>query len=86
MFSNGYIDQSVHHMYHISLKEDNMTRGHKTVLVKSYFRLDKRKFSFSQRTINDSKQLSHDCVNASSFNMFTNKIDNCLARAGYNLR
>ena len=47
------------------LKEDSMTRGHKAALVKSmtrghkaalvkpYCRLDNRKFSFSQRTIND---------------------------------
>ena len=60
-----------------------MTRGPKAVLVKPYCRLDKRKFSFSQRTINDLNQLSHDCVNASSVNMFKNKIDKHLARAGY---
>ena len=59
------------------------TRGHKAALVKPYFRLDKRKFSFSQRTITDWNNLSHDCVNASSVNMFKNKIDNYLARAGY---
>ena len=45
-----------------------MTRGHKAALVKPYCRLDKRKFS--QRTINDWTNLSHDCVNASSLNMF----------------
>ena len=65
-----------------------MTRGHKAALVKPYSRLDKRKFSFSQRTITDWNNLSHDCVNASSVNassvnMFKNKIDNYLARAGY---
>ena len=42
-----------------------MTRGHKAALVKSYCRLDIRIFSFSQRTINNWNQLSHDCVNAS---------------------
>ena len=31
----------------------------------------------------DKYQLSHDCINASSVNMFNNKIDNYLARAGY---
>ena len=51
------------------LKEDTMTRGHKAVLVSPYCRVDKRKFS-SQRTLNDWNQLSHDCVNASSVNMF----------------
>ena len=52
-----------------------MTRGHKAALVKPYSGLDKRKFSFSQRTINDWNNLSHDCVNASSVNMFKNKIE-----------
>ena len=65
------------------LKEDSMTRGHKAALVKLYCRLHKRKVSFSQRTINDWNHLSHDCVNASSVNMFKNKIDNYLARVGY---
>ena len=39
--------------------------------------------SVSQRTITDWNNLSHDCVNASSVNMFKNKIDNYMARAGY---
>ena len=65
------------------LKEDSVTRGHKAALVKPYCRLNKRKLSFSQRTINDWNNLSHDCVNASSVNMFKNKIDNYLARAGH---
>ena len=57
--------------------------GHKAALIKPYSRLDKRILSFSQRTITDQNNLSHDCVNASSVNMFKNKIDNYLARAGY---
>ena len=60
-----------------------MTSGHKAALVKPYCRLNKRKVSFFQRTINDWNNLSHDCVNASSANMFKNKLDNYLARAGY---
>ena len=60
-----------------------MTRGRKTTLVKPYCRLDERKFSFSKRTINYWNQLSDDYVNANSVNMFKNKIDNYLARAGY---
>ena len=46
-------------------------------------RLDVRKYSFSQRTINVWNQLSTDCVHASSVNMFKNKIDKYLAKAGY---
>ena len=35
-----------------SLKKDNRTRGHEVTLVKDQCRLDIRKYSFSQRTIN----------------------------------
>ena len=45
------------------------------MLVKKQGRLDVRKYSFSQRTINVWSKLSTDCVHASSFNMFKNKID-----------
>ena len=69
--------------FFFKLKEDSMARGHKAPLVKPYCRLDKRKFSFSQRTINNWNQLSDDCVNASSVNMFKNTIYNYLVRAGY---
>ena len=54
------------------LKEDSVTRGHNAALVKPYCRLDNITFSFSQRTITDCNNLSHDCVNASSVNMFKN--------------
>ena len=60
-----------------------MAKGLKAALIKPYCRLNKIKFSFFQRTVNDWNNLSHDCVNASSVNMFKDKIDNYLARAGY---
>ena len=44
-----------------------------------------RKYSFSQRMINEWNKLSTDCVNASSVNMFKNKIDNYFTRASYAL-
>ena len=62
------------------------------MLVKKQSRLDVRKYSFSQRTINVWNILSTDCVQASSVNMFKNKIDTYLVnlrqvslsiRAGY---
>ena len=59
-----------------------MTRAHRAALVKPYSRVDKRKFSFSRRTKTDWNNLSQDWVNASSVNMFKNKIDNYPARAG----
>ena len=52
-------------------------------LVKDQCRLDIRKHSFSQRTINEWNKLSTDCVTASSVNMFKNKVDTYLRRAGY---
>ena len=64
-------------------KESKITRGHNYTLVKKQSRLDVRKFSFSQRTINIWNNLSTDCVHASSVNMFKNKIDKYLVKAGY---
>ena len=46
-------------------------------------RLDFRKYSFSQRTVNELNKLSADCGHSSSVNMFKNRIDNYLVRAGY---
>ena len=37
-----------------------------------------RKYSFSQRVINEWNKLPNDCVNASSVNMFKNRIDRYL--------
>ena len=45
--------------------------------------LDIRKFSFSQRTVNEWNRLSADCVGASSVNIFKNKIDIYLRWAEY---
>ena len=46
------------------------TRGQKAALVKEHCRLDTRKYSFSQRVINEWNKLLNDCVNASSVNVF----------------
>ena len=59
------------------------TRGHGVTLAKKQCRLDIRKISFSQRTVNEWNRLSADCVGASSVNIFKNKIDIYLRRAGY---
>ena len=55
------------------------------MLVKKQSRLDVRKYSFSQRTINVWNNLSTDCVHASSVNMFKNRIDKYLVKAGHTL-
>ena len=67
---NGYED--VDRNMFFKLKEGSRTRGHKVALVKEQCRLDIRNYSFSQRVIN-----------ASSVNMFKNRIDRYLIRAGY---
>ena len=66
-----------------SLKKDNRTRGHEVTLVKDRCRLDMRKYSFSQRTINEWNKLSTDCVTASNVNMFKSKVDTYPRRADY---
>ena len=78
---NGYenIDSNIF----FEIKESKITRGHNYKLVKKQSRLDVRKYSFSQRTINVWNNLSTDCVHASSVNMFKNKIDKYLVKAGY---
>ena len=78
---NGYED--VDRNMFFKLKEGSRTRGHKAALVKEQCRLDMRKYSFSQRVINEWNKLPNDCVNASSVNMFKNRIDRYLIRAGY---
>ena len=78
---NGYenIDRNIF----FSIKEKRRTRGHGITLAKKQCRLDIRTFSFSQKTVNECNRLSSDCVGASSVNMFKNKIDMHLRRAGY---
>ena len=78
---NGY--ENIDRNMFFSLKKDSRTIGHEVKLVKDQCRLDIRKHSFSQRTINEWNKLSTDCVTASSVNMFKNKVDPHLRRAGY---
>ena len=78
---NGYenIDRNVF----FSLKKESRTRGHEVKLVKDQYRLDIRKYSFSHRKVNEWNKLSTDCITASSVNMFKNKLDTYLRRAGF---
>ena len=84
MFSilNGYenIDSNI---FFFEIKESKITRGHNFTLVKKQSRLDVRKFSFSQRTINIWNTLSTECAHASTVNMLKNRIDKHLVKAGY---
>ena len=70
---NGYEDVDGNMFF--KLKEGSKTRGHKAALLEEQCRLDMRMYSFSQRVINEWNKLPNDCVNASSVNMFKNRID-----------
>ena len=78
---NGYED--VDRNMFFKRKEGSRTRGHKAALVNEQCRLDMRKYSFSQRVINEWNKLPNDCVNANSVNMFKHRIDRYMIRAGY---
>ena len=56
-------------IFFFEIKESKITRGHNFTLVKKQSRLDIRKFSFSQRTINVWNKLSAECVHASSLSL-----------------
>ena len=79
---NGYenIDSNI---TFFEIKKCKITRGHNFTLVKKQSRLYVRKYSFSQRTIHVWNKLSTDCVHATSVNVFKNRIDKCLVKAGY---
>ena len=77
---NGYKD--VDRSMFFKLKEGSRTRGNKAALVKEQCRLDMRKYSFDT-VINEWNKLPNDCVNASSVNLFKNRIDRYMIRAGY---
>ena len=78
MILNGY--ENIDRNMFFSLKKYSRTRGHEVKLVKDQCKLYIRKYSFSQRTINEWNKLSTDCVTASSMNMFKNKVDTYLRR------
>ena len=80
---NGYenIDSNIF----FEIKQSKITRGHNFTLVKKQSRLDVRKFSFSQRTINvwNKFNINRVCTCSSVNIMFKNKIDKYLVKAGY---
>ena len=82
---NGY--ENIDRNMFFSVKEERRPRGHGIALAKkqcsTHTHTHIRTFSFSQRTVNEWNRLSADCVGAKSVNMFKNKIDIYLRRAGY---
>ena len=61
---NGF--ENIDRNMFFSLNKDNRTRGHEVKLVKDQCILDIRKYSFSQRTINEWNKLFTDWVTASN--------------------
>ena len=78
---NGHED--VDRNMFFKLKEGSRTRGYKVALVMEQCMSDMRKYSFSQRVINEWNTLPNDCVNASNVNMFKNRTDLYLMRVSY---
>ena len=54
----------------VKIKTGKITRGHDFKLVKRQNRLDFRKYSFSQRTVNEWNKLLADCVHSSIVNVY----------------
>ena len=60
------------YLFHIN---DSITRGHDLKLKKEHCRTNTRKFSFSQRVINDWNSLPQQTVHAANINVFKNCLD-----------
>ena len=58
-------------------------RGHTMKLSKQRTSLDVRKFSFSQRVVQEWNKLSQDVVEATSVNQFKNRLDKFWQRYGH---
>ena len=65
---NGY--ENIDRIFFFTVNEERRTSGHGVTLAKKQCKLDIRKFSFSQRTVNEWNRLSADCVGASSVNIY----------------
>ena len=76
---NGY--ENINRNILLPVKDERRTREHGVTLAKKQCRVDIRKYSFSQRTVNKWNRLSAVCVDASSVNIFKNKSDFYLIRA-----
>ena len=69
MFTVLNVYENIERNMFLSIKEERRTRGHGVTLAKQQCRLDIRKFSIPQRTVNEWNILSADCVGASSVNV-----------------
>ena len=71
---NSLINDRIKNMF-FRIKNGSRTRGHSLALVKCQSRLDIIKYTFSQRVVNAWNKLPEECINATSVNMFKNRID-----------
>ena len=78
---NGY--ENIHPKIVFKIKTGKITRGHDFTQVKGQSRMDFRKYSFSQRTVNEWSKLLADYVHSRGIHMFKNIIDKYFVRAGY---
>lgn len=58
-------------------RDSRQVRGHSQMLKKVHFRLDVRKYFFSQRVVNQWNALPQDVVSASTLECFKTKLDEC---------
>ena len=65
-----------------TLSQSTRTRGHSLKLRKSFSRLDIRKYSFSQRVVDEWNDLPASLVYASSVNVFKNGVDRYFSDCG----
>ena len=82
-FDGGTVDDKVGEDDERDARESSPQPGRRLRVGKVTGRRETGKYSFSQRVINEWNKLPNDCVNASSVNMFKNRIDRYLIRAGY---
>ena len=75
-------DENADPNIYFKVKTAKITRGHDFKLVKGHSRLDVRKYSMSETTVNEWNKLSSDCVHSSIIDIFKNRIDMYLVRAG----
>ena len=62
------------------LKDYKTTRGHSERFTKKSSRLDVRKYSFSQRVVNEWNGLDQSSIDSSSLNVFKNRLDKYLSK------
>lgn len=64
------------------IRNSRTTRGHNKTIFKQRYNLLLRRYSFSQRTIDEWNNLPANAVNAQTINQFKNKIDPLLRKRG----